>query len=156
MSCTAQFPPKFEFTCLFALIGRLREVPNSGVSMSLLQDTLWLSGTLISSFDPVGVTLDQTGILSELEYEDLVTKLEGAFKDEEGEVTEASIQVLRDDPKSKNWSIYIPIILEIIKFLIDKRKQPKMVDSTVLDTDKSGHSSHVPSVVKPTITPRVS
>lgn len=138
MSCTAQFPPKFEFTCLFALIGRLRDVPNSGVSMSLLQDTLWLSGTLISSFDPVGVTLDQTGILSELEYEDLVTKLEGAFKDEEGVVTEASVQVLRDDPKSKDWSVYIPIILEIIKFLIDKRKQPKDLGPEIVQQEIRG------------------
>jgi hypothetical protein len=91
--------------------------------MSLLQDTLWLSGTMIASFDPVGVTLDQVNLLSELELVDLVDKLEAAFQDDEGVVSEVAMQALRDNPKSKDWTIFLPIILEIIKKLIENRNK---------------------------------
>jgi hypothetical protein len=148
MSCSAQFPPKFEFICLWQLIGKLKNVPTEGVSASLIQDCLWLSGCMIASFDPVGVTMSQPTLLSELELEDLVAKLEVAFQDENGVATEEAMQSLRDNPNSKDWTIFIPIILEIIKKLIENRNKPKMVDSAVLGTDTNGHSSHVPAMVK--------
>ncbi len=117
------FPGKFEFTCLFQLINRYRNIPSEGVSMSLIQDTLWLGGNMIAAFDPVGVTLSSPSVLSELEFEDLVNKLEEAFKDESGNLTEESMQVLRNNPTGKDWTIYIPILLEIIKKLIEMRKK---------------------------------
>jgi hypothetical protein len=35
------------------------------------------------------------------------------------------MQGLRDNPKSKDWTIFIPIILEIIKKLIENRNKSK-------------------------------
>lgn len=135
MTCAPQFPPKFDFACIIQFLMKARSVKETGVSMALVSEGLWLTGCVVASFDPVGVTLgndlaiDTTedsvfAALNEVDRLDALVAEGLKFFDADDEEQHAlTVQAFRDDPKAKDWTVFIPIMLEIVKMILENRRK---------------------------------
>lgn len=114
MSCQAAFPADMPLSCIIGFISRARD----GFTPILLRDGLWISGCLTEKFAPTDVPSIQSS------FEDLESAL-NTLEETINLLTQEDVGTLAG---TKDWTIIVPIFLEIIKMLMD-RYMKKVVDT---------------------------
>jgi hypothetical protein len=123
MSCSAKFPAEFSLSCIVTLVAQVR----NGITPATVKDALWVAGCLIEKVGPATVppltglpiTLlneadDLEALLAEIEAEcSSLTRQADLVK-----ATSASPPV-----GTQGWEVFIPLILELIKLIMENRKK---------------------------------
>lgn len=122
MSCTAQFPAELSLSCIVSLVAEIR----NGVTPATIKKALWVSGCLLEKLAPATVPVpsdDEVSISSFVELEDILAAIELHINTVEaaelGEVSAMGTPV----SGTQGWEVFIPLILELIKFIIEQRQK---------------------------------
>lgn len=109
MPCESQFPADVQFTCIIKLIGQTR----SDMSIQILKEWLWLAGCMVEKFAPI--TLPPTSEVQTFKT-DLNSKLDELEVLCESKLDSTATPLLA----SFDWSIIVPIVLQIAEMLLRK------------------------------------
>ena len=114
MSCSAQFPNDVSLSCVLSLVADVR----NGVNTQTLQQALWVAGCLISKLSPPVLPQEDVGTLNVKDVDDLCADLETA-------VASLEVSIASGGPTvgTQGWEVLIPIILELIKAIMENRKK---------------------------------
>lgn len=118
MSCSAQFPNDVSLSCVLSLVADVR----NGVNTQTLKQALWVAGCLISKLSPPVLPQEDVGTLNVKDVDDLCTDLETAAKNL-NYVADVSIASGGPTVGTQGWEVLIPIILELIKAIMENRKK---------------------------------
>lgn len=129
MSCESKFDGEVGVSCLLALVADIRK----GVSLNVLLQAMWLLGCVISKaanpqagIGPVGYTamaeslegLDVECLSDGGDLESLLCAIETKCAERE-----TSIQSSGPPVDSQGWEVFIPLILELVKMIIENRRK---------------------------------
>jgi len=107
-SCNPAFPNDLPLSCLLAFVGEVR----AGLSPKVIKQALWYSGCILEKVSPA----DLVTVASVETYSDLdkaVDALEAALIPQ--------VDILDDTVKTQDWTVFIPIILEVIRLIMERR-----------------------------------
>jgi len=117
MSCESKFTSDVSLSCVLSLMVEIRK----GVTAQTITQALWLAGCLITKLSPPNSSSDtpEAGTISgnsqDVSLDDLYRKCE--------DLQSASIASSAPSAGTQGWEVFIPIILEIIKIIIENRKK---------------------------------
>ena len=152
MSCSPRFTNEISLTCIFGLIGDIK----NGVDVQTIKKALWIAGCILEKVGPPTLPQgdDEVGLLDYVDkFDVLVGKLEAvAYKLAEQE-TEAVFTAQSPQVGTQGWEVFIPIILEIVKLIIENRKKkeqpvPALVPAHAPTTRPATAESYVDSPKK--------
>jgi hypothetical protein len=118
MSCESKFSSDVSLSCILGLVADIRK----GITPATIAQALWVAGCLITKLSPSEVDgTPEAGIASEASLEDLLNTVELEC---EGLQREASVAAMASPvADTQGWEVLIPVILEIIKMIIENRKK---------------------------------
>jgi hypothetical protein len=123
MSCESTFDGEVSVSCLLELVADVRK----GASAKVLLQALWLLGCLIAKF-----ATPQSGIGFSAMSEDLDAEsqsdcgnLESVLCAIEAKCAERETSIQSSGPPvgSQGWEVFIPLILELVKMIIENRRK---------------------------------
>lgn len=123
MSCSAQFPSDISLSCVFGLVAEVR----NGITPATAKKALWIGGCLLEKVAPANLPpLADTQTLSVYPdlnsvVDDLEAQCNTLASVEAGEVATLDAPVAG----TQGWEVLIPIIFELIKFIIEQRQKKK-------------------------------
>jgi hypothetical protein len=114
MSCSAQFPNDVSLSCVLSLVADVR----NGVNVQTVKQALWVAGCLLAKLSPPTLPQDEVGTLNVKDIDDLCADLESA-------VASLEVSIASGGPTvgTQGWEVLIPIILELIKAIMENRKK---------------------------------
>ena len=128
MSCESKFDGEVSVSCLLELVADVR----TGASLKVLTQAMWLLGCAIAKFAtpqsgiaPVGYSA-MSESLEGLDVESLdCGDLESVLCAIETKCAEreTSIQSAVPAVGTQGWEVYIPLILELVKMIIENRRK---------------------------------
>lgn len=128
MSCESEFDGEVSVSCLLELVADVRK----GASLKVLTQALWLLGCLIAKFAnpqsgiaPVGYSAMSESLegldVESLDCGDLESVL--CAIETKCDERETSIQSSGPPVGSQGWEVFIPLILELVKMIIENRRK---------------------------------
>jgi hypothetical protein len=126
MSCESKFDGEVSVSCLLELVADVRK----GASLKVLMQALWLSGCLAAKFatpqSGIGFSAMGEGLDAEsLECESECGDLESVLCAIESKCAEPETSIQSSGPPvgSQGWEVFIPLILELVKMIIENRRK---------------------------------
>lgn len=130
MSCESKFDGEVSVSCVLALVADVRK----GVSVNTLIQAMWLLGCLIakvaspqSGISPVGYSAmsdSLEGLDLESDSVNLGGDLDSLLVEIEARCAERETFIQSGPPVgSQGWEVFIPLIFELIKFIIEQRQK---------------------------------
>lgn len=126
MSCASRFSNDISLTCVFGLIGDIK----NGVNVQTVKKALWVVGCILEKVGPPTLPQKDDEVSTMMFVDDLdvlVGKLEAtAYALAERETNDAVSLAMAELPPQasvEGWEVLIPIIFEIIKLIIENRKK---------------------------------
>lgn len=114
MSCSAQFPNDVSLSCVLSLVADVR----NGVNVQTVKQALWIAGCLLDKLSPPTLPQDEVGTRNVKDIDDLFADLESAVASLEVSISSGGPTV-----GTQGWEVLIPIILELIKAVMENRKK---------------------------------
>ena len=132
MSCESKFDGEVSVSCLLELVADVRK----GISLKVLTQSLWLVGCLVSKFAtpqsgiaPVGYSAMSESLagldVESLDCESGCSDLESVLCAIEAKCSERDTSIQSSGPPvdSQGWEVFIPLILELVKMIIENRRK---------------------------------
>ena len=126
MSCESKFDGEVSVSCLLELVADVRK----GASAKTLLQAMWLLGCAIAKFATPQAGIGFSAMSEDLDVESLDCEsgcgdLESVLCAIETKCAEreASIQSSGPPVGSQGWEVFIPLILELVKMIIENRRK---------------------------------
>lgn len=123
MSCASKFEPQVSLTCILQLVNQVRQGP----TRQTLTQALWIAGCLIEQLSPPTLPefevqdvrlLDTTGE-DETELDVLLNRIEAQAE----LLNNNDVGILAGEVGTQGWEVLIPLVLELIKLIMERRKK---------------------------------
>ena len=126
MSCESKFDGEVSVSCLLELVADVRK----GASLKVLTQALWLLGCLMAKFATPQAGIGFSAMSEDLDVESLDCEsgcgdLESVLCAIETKCAEreTSIQSAVPAVGTQGWEVFIPLILELVKMIIENRRK---------------------------------
>lgn len=122
MSCESKFDGEVSVSCLLELVADVRK----GASLKVLTQALWLLGCLIAKFATPQAGIGFSTMSEDLDVESLdCGDLESVLCAIETKCAERETSIQSSGPPvgSQGWEVFIPLILELVKMIIENRRK---------------------------------
>ena len=126
MSCESKFDGEVSVSCLLELVADVRK----GASLKVLTQALWLLGCLIAKFATPQAGIGFSTMSEDLDVESLDCEsgcgdLESVLCAIETKCAERETSIQSSGPTvgSQGWEVFIPLILELVKMIIENRRK---------------------------------
>jgi hypothetical protein len=116
MSCESKFSNEVNLSCIFDLAREIRQ----GVNTKVVKDTLWVSGCLVEKFAP---SLPTSPEVRPADTEDAIDYLCDAIL--------AYETVSADATSTFDWSVLLPIFLQLAQLLLERLTKPKTPPTSI-------------------------
>ncbi len=126
MSCESKFDGEVSVSCLLELVADVRK----GASAKVLLQVMWLLGCLIAKFATPQAGIGFSAMSEDLDVESLDCEsgcgdLESVLCAIETKCAERETSIQSSGPPvgSQGWEVFIPLILELVKMIIENRRK---------------------------------
>jgi hypothetical protein len=126
MSCESKFDGEVSVSCLLELVADVRK----GASLKVLMQALWLLGCLIAKFATPQSGIGFSAMSEDLDVESLDCEsgcgdLESVLCAIETKCAERETSIQSSGPAvgTQGWEVFIPLILELVKMIIENRRK---------------------------------
>jgi hypothetical protein len=128
-NCESKFDGEVSVSCLLELVAAVRKGP----SAQTLMQAMWLFGCLVAKItSPQSGTIGFSAMSEDLDAENQCLVCDSECDDLEGVLCaietkcfeqEASIQSSGPAVGTQGWEVFIPLILELVKMIIENRRK---------------------------------
>lgn len=123
MSCESKFDGEVSVSCLLELVADVRK----GASLKVLTQALWLLGCLIAKFatPQSGIGFSAMGEDLDVESQSDCGDLESVLCAIEAKCAERETSIQSSGPPvgSQGWEVFIPLLIELAKYLFEQRRK---------------------------------
>lgn len=126
MSCESKFDGEVSVSCLLELVADVRK----GVSVKVLLQAMWLIGCLVAKVSAPQSGIDYSAMSEGLDVESLdcesgCSDLESVLCAIEAKCAERETSIQSSGPPvgSQGWEVFIPILIELVKMIVENRRK---------------------------------
>lgn len=123
-NCNPVFARTIELSCVISLLTSFR----TGLSVAAVQQGLWLTGSALNQFLPPP---DDVSLTEEKDLDEILDELEQAVAQIQAHQELVNTAPSKEDvakameAEKKDWTIVLPILLQLLTYLIEFLRKPK-------------------------------